>query len=72
MPESPTALAEALRSTGYLADEGLATATYLALRAIDSKVAVLLMSGHTMNEQVQEIYLGVKSGASGPTASSQP
>jgi MoxR-like ATPase len=32
VPESPTALAEALRSTGYLADEGLATATYLALR----------------------------------------
>ena len=32
MPESPTALAAALRSTGYLADDGLATATYLALR----------------------------------------
>jgi MoxR-like ATPase len=32
VPESPTALAEALRTTGYLADEGLATATYLALR----------------------------------------
>jgi MoxR-like ATPase len=32
VPESPTALAAALRSTGYLADEGLATATYLALR----------------------------------------
>ena len=32
MPESPTALAEALRSTGYLADEGLAAATYLDLR----------------------------------------
>ena len=30
--DSPTALAEALRSTGYLADEGLATATFLALR----------------------------------------
>jgi CheY-like chemotaxis protein len=35
--------------------------TYLALRAIDSNVAVLLMSGHTMNEQVQEILdLGVR------------
>ena len=32
VPESPTALAAALRSTGYLADEGLATARYLALR----------------------------------------
>jgi MoxR-like ATPase len=32
VPESPTALAAALRSTGYLADDGVATATYLALR----------------------------------------
>ncbi len=32
MPESPAALAAALRSTGYLADDGIATATYLALR----------------------------------------
>jgi MoxR-like ATPase len=32
IPESPTALADALESTGYLADEGLATAGYLALR----------------------------------------
>jgi MoxR-like ATPase len=31
-PESPAALAEALRGTGYLADEGLATAAFLALR----------------------------------------
>jgi two-component system cell cycle sensor histidine kinase/response regulator CckA len=42
-------------------------ATYLALRAIDSKVAVLLMSGHTMNEQVQEILdLGVRCFVSKP------
>jgi MoxR-like ATPase len=32
VPESPTALGAALRSTGYLADDGLATATFLALR----------------------------------------
>ncbi len=32
MPESPTALTAALRSTGYLADDGLATAAFLALR----------------------------------------
>jgi MoxR-like ATPase len=31
-PASPGELAEALRATGYLADEGLATAAYLALR----------------------------------------
>ena len=31
-PESPGALAEALGATGYLADEGLATAAFLALR----------------------------------------
>ncbi|MEJ3656865.1 MoxR family ATPase [Actinomycetes bacterium KLBMP 9759] len=30
--DSPTALAAALRSTGYLADDGLATATFLAMR----------------------------------------
>ncbi len=30
--ESPAALAAALRSTGYLADDGLATATFLAMR----------------------------------------
>ncbi|HSR97360.1 MAG TPA: response regulator [Kofleriaceae bacterium] len=42
-------------------------ATYLALRAIDSNVAVLLMSGHTMNEQVQEILdLGVRRFVSKP------
>jgi CheY-like chemotaxis protein len=36
--------------------------TYLGLREINSKVAVLLMSGHTLNEQVQEILdLGVRS-----------
>ena len=31
-PGSPAELAQALRGTGYLADEGLATAAYLALR----------------------------------------
>ncbi|WP_239126645.1 AAA family ATPase [Asanoa siamensis] len=31
LPESPAALADALASTGYLADEGLATAGFLAL-----------------------------------------
>ncbi|MCF7552808.1 MoxR family ATPase [Pseudonocardia sp. WMMC193] len=31
-PESPDALAAALRETGYLADDGLATAAYLALQ----------------------------------------
>lgn len=37
-------------------------ATYLGLREVDSNVAVLLMSGHTHNEQVQEILdLGVRS-----------
>jgi CheY-like chemotaxis protein len=36
-------------------------ATYLGLREIDEAVAVLLMSGHTLNEQVQEILdLGVR------------
>jgi MoxR-like ATPase len=32
LPESPAALAGALETTGYLADDGLATAAYLALR----------------------------------------
>jgi MoxR-like ATPase len=32
MPDSPAELAERLRATGYLPDEGLATAAYLALR----------------------------------------
>jgi len=37
-------------------------ATYLALREIDRDVVVLLMSGHGLNEQVQEILdLGVRS-----------
>jgi two-component system cell cycle sensor histidine kinase/response regulator CckA len=37
-------------------------AAYLALREVDKNVAVLLMSGHTLNEQVQEILdLGVRS-----------
>ncbi len=31
-PESPEKLAEALRATGYLPDDGLATATFLAMR----------------------------------------
>jgi MoxR-like ATPase len=31
-PDSPAALAAALRATGYLADDGLATAAFLALR----------------------------------------
>ncbi|MGE3285166.1 MAG: MoxR family ATPase, partial [Pseudonocardia sp.] len=30
--DSPAALAAALRATGYLADEGLATAAFLAIR----------------------------------------
>ena len=42
-------------------------ATYLALRAIDSNVAVLLMSGNTLNDQVQEILdLGVRNFVSKP------
>jgi MoxR-like ATPase len=32
VPDSPAALATALRSTGYLTDDGLATATFLAMR----------------------------------------
>jgi signal transduction histidine kinase len=41
--------------------------TYQSLRAIDGKVPVLLMSGHTLNEQVQEILdLGVRSFISKP------
>jgi MoxR-like ATPase len=32
VPESPAALAAALRATGYLTDDGLATATFLAMR----------------------------------------
>jgi len=32
LPDSPSELAERLRATGYLPDEGLATAAYLALR----------------------------------------
>jgi MoxR-like ATPase len=32
VPDSPSALATALRSTGYLADDGLATAAFLALQ----------------------------------------
>jgi MoxR-like ATPase len=32
VPDSPAALAAALRATGYLADEGVATAAFLALR----------------------------------------
>jgi MoxR-like ATPase len=32
LPDSPSELAEQLRATGYLPDEGLATAAYLALR----------------------------------------
>jgi two-component system, cell cycle sensor histidine kinase and response regulator CckA len=42
-------------------------ATYLALREIDSNVAVLLMSGNNLNEQVQEILdLGVRRFVSKP------
>jgi two-component system cell cycle sensor histidine kinase/response regulator CckA len=42
-------------------------ATYQALHAIDDKVPVLLMSGHTLNEQVQEILdLGVRNFISKP------
>ena len=42
-------------------------ATYLALRDIERNVAVLLMSGHTMNDQVQELLdLGVRTFVSKP------
>ncbi|MBC7976831.1 MAG: response regulator [Myxococcales bacterium] len=42
-------------------------ATYLGLREINPSVVVLLMSGHTLNEQVQEILdLGVRSFVSKP------
>jgi len=42
-------------------------ATYLALREVDPNVAVLLMSGHTLNEHVQEILdLGVRNFVSKP------
>jgi CheY-like chemotaxis protein len=42
-------------------------ATYLALREIDKDVAVLLMSGNNLNEQVQEILdLGVRRFVSKP------
>jgi two-component system cell cycle sensor histidine kinase/response regulator CckA len=41
--------------------------TYLALRQIDSNVAVLLMTGHLFNPQVQELLdLGVRSYISKP------
>ncbi|MBA3503473.1 MAG: response regulator [Deltaproteobacteria bacterium] len=44
-------------------------ATYLALREIDPDVAVVLMSGYTLNEEVQEILdLGVKAFVSKPYA----
>jgi two-component system cell cycle sensor histidine kinase/response regulator CckA len=42
-------------------------ATYLALREVDASVPVLLMSGHTLNEHVQEILdLGVRNFVSKP------
>ncbi|MBA3394284.1 MAG: response regulator [Deltaproteobacteria bacterium] len=42
-------------------------ATYLALREIDPDVRVILMSGYTLNEEVQEILdLGVKAFVSKP------
>jgi CheY-like chemotaxis protein len=42
-------------------------ATYLGLRDIDPAVAVLLMSGHSLNESVQEILdLGVRNFVSKP------
>ncbi len=42
-------------------------ATYLALRGIDAEVPVVLMSGYTLNEEVQEILdLGVKAFVSKP------
>ena len=42
-------------------------ATYLALREIDPDVAVVLMSGYTLNDEVQEILdLGVKAFVSKP------
>ena len=44
-------------------------ATYLALREIDPDVAVVLMSGYTMNDEVQEILdLGVRAFVSKPYA----
>ncbi|HET9619735.1 MAG TPA: response regulator [Kofleriaceae bacterium] len=47
-------------------------ATYLGLREINPRVAVLLMSGHTLNEQVQEILdLGVRSFVSKPYSIAQ-
>jgi signal transduction histidine kinase/CheY-like chemotaxis protein len=42
-------------------------ATYLALREVDPNVSVMLMSGHSLNDQVQEILdLGVRSFVSKP------
>jgi DNA-binding NarL/FixJ family response regulator len=42
-------------------------ATYLALREIDPNVPVVLMSGYTLNDEVQEILdLGVKTFVSKP------
>src|ERR1041384_2001438 len=42
-------------------------ATYLELRASDNNVVVFLMSGHTLNEDVQEILdLGVRAFMSKP------
>ena len=47
-------------------------ATYLGLRDVNPSVAVLLMSGHSLNEQVQEILdLGVKSFVSKPYSIAQ-
>ncbi|HEY0193555.1 MAG TPA: response regulator, partial [Kofleriaceae bacterium] len=47
-------------------------ATYLGLREINPAVAVLLMSGHTLNEQVQEILdLGVRAFVSKPYSIAQ-
>jgi CheY-like chemotaxis protein len=41
--------------------------TYLALKGLDSRVPVVLMSGYTLNEEVQEILdLGVKAFVSKP------
>ena len=46
--------------------------TYLGLREIDPKVAVILMSGYTLNDQVQEILdLGVKAFVTKPHSADQ-
>ena len=46
--------------------------TYLGLREVDERVAVILMSGYTLNDQVQEILdLGVRAFVTKPHSSDQ-